>query len=197
MPQWLTFGAFVFGLIFLLELPDKTAMAALLLATRHPAPPIFVGVALAFLVQSAVAIFAGSLFGLLPKDPVRIGAGLMFLVIAAVTVRRNPKREEAEEEQQVGRVERRFGRPFMTAFTVVFLAEWADLTQLATAALQARYRQPFLIFTAATLALWTVAVLAIAIGNRLGALVPERPLQYVAAAVMGVVGILLIGGVRG
>ncbi len=197
MPQWIAFGAGVFGLIFLLELPDKTALASLLLATRHPPLPIFVGAALAFVVQSVVAVFAGSLLGLLPREPVRIAAGLFFFVLAALALRTPSEQLEAEEAQEVQRIQRRFHRPLFMAFAAVFTAEWGDLTQLATATLQARYRQPVLIFIAATLALWAATAVAVTAGNRLGRLVPERPLRYAAAGVMVIVGALLIAGVLG
>jgi hypothetical protein len=48
------------ALIFVAELPDKTAFATLLLA-------IFIGVAMTFVVQSVVAVSFGSALGLLPK----------------------------------------------------------------------------------------------------------------------------------
>jgi Ca2+/H+ antiporter, TMEM165/GDT1 family len=80
---------------------------------------------------------------------------------------------------------------------VVFIAEWGDLTQLATAALQARYREPLVVFTSATLALWAVSAIAVGLGNRLGAAIPERPLQLGAAAVMAVVAVALITGLLG
>ena len=197
MPHWLVLAFTVFGVIFVLELPDKTALAALLLATRHHPLPVFIGTAAAFVVQSAVAVFAGTLFALLPREPVRIGAGLLFLVMAGVLVRRNLRREEVEERQQIQREEPRHRRAAVTAFSVVFVAEWGDLTQLATAALQARYRDALVVFMAATAALWAVSLLAVALGNRLGALVPEVPLQWGAAAVMVVIGLLLISGLLG
>jgi putative Ca2+/H+ antiporter (TMEM165/GDT1 family) len=157
-------GFTVFTVIFLLELPDKTALAALLLATRHRPLPVFLGAAAAFVIQSAVAVLAGSLLSLLPREPIRIGAGLLFILMAALLVRRNLRKEEAEEERAVEQEERRHHRPFVTAFSVVFIAEWGDLTQLATAALQARYQQPVVVFTAATLALWTVSAIAVMLG---------------------------------
>jgi putative Ca2+/H+ antiporter (TMEM165/GDT1 family) len=190
-------GSTVFTVIFLLELPDKTALAALLLATRHRPVPVFLGAAAAFVIQSAVAVVAGSLLGLLPREPIRIGAGLLFLVMAALLVRRNLRAEEAGEERAVAQEEARHRRPFVTAFSVVFVAEWGDLTQLATAALQARYQQPVAVFVAATLALWAVSAIAVTLGNRLGAWIPERPLQFAAAGVMVLVAIALITGVLG
>jgi putative Ca2+/H+ antiporter (TMEM165/GDT1 family) len=190
-------GVTVFTVIFLLELPDKTALAALLLATRHRPLPVFLGAAAAFVIQSAVAVAAGSLLSLLPREPIRIGAGLLFLVMAALLVRRNLRKDEADEGRAVEHEEARHRRPFVTAFSVVFVAEWGDLTQLATAALQARYQQPVLVFVAATLALWAVSAIAVMLGNRLGAWVPERPLQLAAAGVMVLVAIALITGLLG
>ena len=197
MTHALGLGFTVFTVIFLLELPDKTALAALLLATRHRPLPIFVGAAAAFIIQSAVAVLAGSLFSLLPREPIRLGAGLLFLVMAGLLVRRNLRTEEADEERSVAQEEGRHRRPFVTAFTVVFVAEWGDLTQLATAALQARYQQPLVVFVAATLALWAVSAIAVGLGNRLGAWIPARPLQFAAAGVMVLVAIALISGLLG
>ncbi len=187
----------VFVAVFLLELPDKTALAALLLATRHRPFPVFVGAAAAFLIQTVVAVAAGSLLSLLPRAPIRIGAGILFLIMAAFLIRRNLRKTEREETQEVQREERRHRRPLITAFMVVFVAEWGDLTQLATAALQAQYKQPLIVFTAALLALWLVTAIAVGLGNRLGAWIPERPLQFVAAGVMVLVAIALISGVLG
>jgi putative Ca2+/H+ antiporter (TMEM165/GDT1 family) len=198
VPHWLSLAFTVFGVIFLLELPDKTALATLVLATRHRPLGVALGAAAAFVVQSAVAVIAGSLLGLLPREPVRIGAGLLFIVMAGFLVRRTLKGARDDETKLVEREEARHQRrAFMTAFMVVFIAEWGDLTQLATAALQARYQDPLVVFCAATVALWCVSGLAAVAGNRLGALLPERPLQFVAAGVMVVVGLLLVIGVLG
>ena len=84
-----------FGLIFVAELPDKTAFAALLLATRKHPLAIFIGGAAAFLIQSAIAVAFGSVFGLLPAQAVKIAAGLLFLVLAAVMwLRQEPEEKE-------------------------------------------------------------------------------------------------------
>lgn len=197
MAHALGLGFTVFTIIFLLELPDKTALAALLLATRHRPLPVFVGSAAAFVIQSLVAVVAGSLFALLPREPVRIAAGILFLAMAGLLVRQNIGQRDLKEREDVEREERRHRRPLLTAFMLVFVAEWGDLTQLATAALQARYREPVIVFVAATLALWSVAAIAIVLGNRLGAWIPQRPLQFAAAGVMTLAGVALISGLLG
>ncbi len=193
MPGWLTLFATIFVVVFLVELPDKTALATVVLATRHRPLPVFAGVALAFVIQSLVAVFAGSLIAFLPHQLVRTGAGLLFIVMALVVIwrtRRRGKRSEDEVPSQGNGGE----RPFLTALTMILLAEWGDLSQLATVAFQARYNQAVLVFASATLALWAVTALAVGIGNRLGSLLPERPVQYAAAALMVVIGLILISG---
>ncbi|MGO4752172.1 TMEM165/GDT1 family protein, partial [Streptomyces sp. 2MCAF27] len=55
----LTVAAVVFGVVFLAELPDKTALAGLMLGTRYRASYVFVGVAAAFAVHVVLAIAAG------------------------------------------------------------------------------------------------------------------------------------------
>src|SRR5882724_9883965 len=116
--------ATVFGVIFVAELPDKTAVAALVLATRHRPLPVFAGTALALLVQSLVAVAAGGLLSLLPARPVHIGAGVSFLVCAVFMWRR----ELAEEnDARDGARPEGFKRAFLKSFLVVFVAEWGDL----------------------------------------------------------------------
>ncbi len=197
MPGWLTLFATVFAVVFLVELPDKTALATVVLATRHKPLPVFAGVALAFVVQSVVAVFAGSLIAFLPHQLVRIGAGLLFIVMAAVIVWRARRQATAEKKGELPPPTRGRQRPFVTAFSMIMVAEWGDLSQLATVAFQARYNQALLVFAGATLALWAVTALAVGIGNRLGSLFPERPVEYAAAALMVVIGIILITGLLG
>ena len=67
--------------------------------------------------QAAVAVVAGSLFSLLPREPIRIGAGILFLGMAALLDRRNLRKDEADEERAVEQEEVRHRRPFMTAFS--------------------------------------------------------------------------------
>jgi Ca2+/H+ antiporter, TMEM165/GDT1 family len=187
----------VFGVIFIAELPDKTAVAALVLATRHRALPVFAGTALALIVQSLVAVAAGGLLALLPQRPVHIGAGLIFMVSALFMWRSKDEAPEPallEAPAAAAAAPPSFKSAFSKAFAIVFLAELGDLTQLGTAALAARFRSPATVFAASALALCAVAALAVFLGNRLSRLINPRRVQRLAAVVFGVLGLGFVTG---
>ena len=94
--DWTLFVS-IFSLIFVAELPDKTAFATLLMASRGRPVAVFLGVAGAFLVQSAVAVGFGSLIALLPERWVHLAAGIMFLGFAAHTWFQKDEEEVVEE----------------------------------------------------------------------------------------------------
>jgi Ca2+/H+ antiporter, TMEM165/GDT1 family len=183
--------ASVFGLIFVAELPDKTALAALVLATRHRPLPVLVGAGTALTIQTLVAVTAGHLFSLLPARPVHIFAGVLFLLSAVLMWRRREgaKDGEAESSQSLG-----FWRSTWLAFAVVFVAEWGDLTQIATAALAARYHAPFTVFAGASAALWSVAALATFVGNRAASLLNPKRIEQFASVLFAIIGAALIVG---
>ena len=174
-----------FGVVFVAELPDKTALASLILATRYPARQVVVGAWLAFLVQTAVAVAAGSVLQLLPTQPVRVAAGLSFLVFAVLALRRK------QADRQPLKVRARMA-PWIASFLVVFVAEWGDLTQLASAALVAMTGQPLSVAIGAIAALWLVTVLAAVAGARLGRMLAPMLLNRASAALLAAVGVFVL-----
>jgi putative Ca2+/H+ antiporter (TMEM165/GDT1 family) len=70
--------AATFGAIFVVELPDKTFIAALVLSTRYPPLAVWLGVGVAFGVQTLVAVTIGALATLLPGLLVRSVAAAIF-----------------------------------------------------------------------------------------------------------------------
>lgn len=177
-----------FGLIFVAELPDKTAVASLVLATRYPLRQVIGGAWLAFLVQTLVAVAFGSVLQVLPSRPVRVAAGLGFLVFAVLAARRDPEDEEREEEQATETAGRATRAPWLACFLVVFAAEWGDLTQLATAALVAQTGQAVSVGLGAVAALWTVTVIAAVAGSHLGRWLRPVFLKWLSVALFAAVG---------
>ena len=179
-----------FGVVFIAELPDKTALASLVLATRYPARQVVLGAWLAFVVQTLVAVVAGQLLSLLPAQPVHVAAGIGFLVFAVLALRRNEEEEESHEEEEAEKVRRL--PPWVASFLVVFAAEWGDLTQLATAALVAQTAEPLSVGLGAIAALWTVTVIAAFAGAQAGRVLTPTLLNRVSAVLFALIGALVI-----
>jgi putative Ca2+/H+ antiporter (TMEM165/GDT1 family) len=180
--------AATFGAIFIVELPDKTFIAALVLSTRYRPLAVWLGVGLAFGVQTLVAVTIGALATLLPDVLVKSVALLIFLAGAAVLVRTAPGADAAEQEQEA-EFEARSAEPksFLKAavasFLVLFAAEWGDLSQLLTISFVTRYHNHVSVFIGAWAALLTVSGLAVLAGRVLLRYMKLSLLHYIGAAV--------------
>lgn len=164
------------------ELPDKTVLACLLLGSRYRPRYVFAGAAAAFVLQVTLAVTAGGLLSLLPRQPVQIAVAAMFVAGAVLVLRQHrPSDDEYLEEH---RPRRTFLPVAATSFAVVFLAEFGDLTQILTVNLAARYHEPFGVGIGATAALWTAAGLAVLGGRGLLKVIPMKWLSRGAALVM-------------
>ena len=170
-----------FVLILPVELPDKTLFATLVLATRFPPLPVFVGVGAAFGLQTAIAVTAGSLLSLLPEAVVSGVVAVLFLVGAVLLWRESRSGGEEEAEADQARERTSFVRAAAISFGVLFAAEWGDLSQLAPAGLAARSAEPVSVFVGAWAALLVISGLAAFLGRKLADRLPLALLHRVAA----------------
>jgi Ca2+/H+ antiporter, TMEM165/GDT1 family len=171
--------------VFPAELPDKTMIATVMLVARYRRPAlVWVGAALAFTVHVVVAVAAGSLLGLLPDVVVKLAVAALFLTGAVLLFRaaRSAEAEEVTDEQPVAAT---VAATVFGSFGLVVLAEWGDLTQLATASLAAKSDAPVSVGLGAWLALVSVAAIAATFGRQLVARVPIHKVNYLGAAVFG------------
>ncbi|MFG3012344.1 TMEM165/GDT1 family protein [Streptomyces cinerochromogenes] len=176
----ITVTALVFGVIFLAELPDKTALAGLVLGTRYRASYVFAGVAAAFLLHVVLAVAAGSVLTLLPQQIVHALTGVLFLGGAAMLL----LKKDDDEEEIKKPADQSFWKVAGTGFMLILVAEFGDLTQIMTANLAARYDDPVSVGLGAVLGLWAVAGLGIVGGKALMKRVPLRLITQIAALLM-------------
>jgi putative Ca2+/H+ antiporter (TMEM165/GDT1 family) len=177
-----------FAAIFLVELPDKTFIATLVLSTRYRGLLVWLGVGLAFAAQTAIAVGLGTAASFLPTTWVRLAAALLFLAGAVLLFREahGADEHEAETEQEYAA---RAGDPehglkaVGASFLVLFAAEWGDLSQLLTLSLVARYDDPVSVYVGALGALLAVSGLAVLTGRLLLRKVRLRTLHYLGAGV--------------
>lgn len=184
----------VFALIFPAELPDKTMVATLVLSTRFPAFPVWLGVTAGFAVQSLVAVVAGGLVSLLPSNAVHGVSAVLFALGAVLLLRsggESVEEEEREVEAEIGETQGpSFRRAVLTSFAVLFAAEWGDLSQIVTANFAAKYGDPAAVFIGAWLALATVAGIAVLGGRALLRVVPLEWVRRLAAVLFATMAVI-------
>jgi putative Ca2+/H+ antiporter (TMEM165/GDT1 family) len=179
-----------FVLILPVELPDKTLFATLVLATRFPPLPVFVGVGAAFGLQVVIAVTAGSLLSLLPGALVSAVVAVLFLTGAVLLWREARKGADGEEAAAEARENTSFLRAAAISFGVLFAAEWGDLSQLATAGLAARYAEPLSVFVGSWAALLVISGLAAFLGRKLADRLPVVLLHRIAAGLFAVFAVI-------
>jgi Ca2+/H+ antiporter, TMEM165/GDT1 family len=189
----------VFPLIFFGELPDKTMFASLLLASRGRPLAVWTGGALAFVVHVVIAVSIGiGLFHLLPARVVDGLVAVLFAVGAALAFLETEEHEENTAEDVIEETIPRVHRVVLTAFVVIFVAEWGDLTQVLTANLAARYHSPLSVGFGAVLALLSVSAIATVSGSRLVRVLPGMWLRRITGAACSVLAVVaLVATIRG
>jgi len=189
-------AAAVFALVFPAELPDKTALASVVLATRYRPRPVFAGVAAAFAVHVALAVTAGGLLALLPRRALEVVVAGLFAAGALLLLRgggHDPDPRPADDRPPTAL------RAITTSFVVVFVAEFGDLTQIVMASLAAKYHHSLLaVAVGSVLALWAVGALAVTGGRGLLRIVPMTVIVRLAALAMVTLAVIsLVSAVEG
>ncbi len=189
--NWNLFAS-TFSLIFLAELPDKTAFATLMLAGEGKLPALFIGAAFAFLIHVVLAVTVGEYLGLLPSGWIKFGSGILFLIFATMSLKRARSSENTGSPSQEKALNLGFFQAFAKTFVVIFIAEAGDLTQLATASLTAKYHDKISILAGSVTALWSVTFIALLLGKKLQGSLSPKKINVLVSIVLGVTGIYFL-----
>jgi putative Ca2+/H+ antiporter (TMEM165/GDT1 family) len=198
----LAVAAIAFGVVFLAELPDKSMIASLVLGTRYRPLYVWIGAASAFAVHVMIAVVAGGVLSLLPHRLVEGIVSALFLIGAAILLFRN---ETAEEEAGAESVEAApelvvptMLRVVSLSFVVIFIGEWGDITQIATANLAAKYHDPLGVGIGALLGLWSVVAIGVIAGSKLVERVPLALVRRITGVILAALGVLsAVAAIRG
>lgn len=174
------------GLILVLELGDKTQLATISLATRHPWPPVLLGSASGLVLVTGIGAAIGGFLAeyLGPWLPaIQVGGGVLFIAFGLWTYVRGDEAAKTSREDR---------GPFLTAFGLNFVAELGDKTQLAVIVLAATNAAPVSTFAGAALALTAIAATSVAIGAGLAKVLQARWLRIASTALFMAAGVILI-----
>jgi Ca2+/H+ antiporter, TMEM165/GDT1 family len=179
------------GTVAVVELPDNSGLASLVLGSRYRPAGVFAGTAAAFAVHAALAVTAGSLLALAPHKIVQIVVAAVFLAGAGLVLRAD---DDDDDDAQLKAGGTGFWPVAATSFGVILVAELGDLSDITMANLAARYHDPVAVGIGSVLGLWLVAALAIVGGRGLQRIVPMQWISRLAALVMVIMAAVTLAG---
>ncbi len=209
--------AFTAGLLLITvsELGDKTFFIAVILAMRHCRRLVFAGVVAALAAMTVLSVLMGQVASVLPAQYIHhaeialfLGFGLKLLYDAT----KMPAKSDGSEAEEAAEVVEQAGlnlpesgkrtgfasavalqSPQMAvvlqAFTLTFLAEWGDRTQIATIALAAS-NNPVGVTIGAVLGHSICAAIAVIGGKLIAGRISERMMTVLGGCLFLVFGIV-------
>ncbi|MGC9468813.1 MAG: TMEM165/GDT1 family protein [Anaerolineae bacterium] len=192
-----------FGLVFLAELGDKTQLAVVSQTCKFRRPwPVFLGGSLALTVVTALGAAGGRLLNtFVPQEVIRVLAALAFGVMGsliwreAVKADSNPTCDLMEEDACATEPWEWDWRAFGATFSLLFLAELGDKTQLAVLGLASKQGASWIAFAGGAVALTAVTALGVLGGEKLCEWIPEGVLLRISAAAFVIMGVLMGFGI--
>ena len=164
---------------------DKTQLSVLLLSSRtREYAQLLAGVMLAFLLVDGFAILVGSwVTNVIPLHLVKLISGAVFILFGIMTLRGD------QEEEEEGSLSPR--NAFVSGFSMIFLSEWGDKTQIASALFATEY-DPRLVFVGVMTALLILSIMAIYLGKFLASRIDRRLITKAAGVVFLLIGISFV-----
>ncbi|MGC9524693.1 MAG: TMEM165/GDT1 family protein [Limnospira sp.] len=184
--------AFTAGLLLitLSELGDKTFFIAVILSLRHSRKLVFAGVVAALAAMTVLSVAMGQVVSFLPPIYLHWAEISLFalfgikLLYEASQMPKNKANSE-EEKEAIEAVEgsnfpkRKGNLGILTeAFSLTFIAEWGDRTQIATIALAAAYH-PVGVVVGAVLGHAICAAIAVLGGRLIAGHISERTITAI------------------
>ncbi|MEY4630628.1 MAG: hypothetical protein RIQ81_748 [Pseudomonadota bacterium] len=189
------------ALVTLSELGDKTQLLAIVLAARFRRPwAVFWGIVVATMANHALAVASGAyLATLIPQQWLLTGLGAIFIGFSLWLLVPDKLDDDAvahrdgKSARHSSRFVRDFWRPFSVTTFAFFLAEMGDKTQLATAALGARFPESaIVVLIGTTLGMIIADGLSVWFGKQIAEKIPMKWMRLSAAIMMAGFGVATI-----
>ncbi len=166
----------------LAEMGDKTQLSILLLSSRtQEYARLVLGVMLAFLLADGLAILVGSYIdAVVPVTTVKALSGFVFILFGILILKEKGEEEESEQSLSARGA-------FLSGFSMIFLSEWGDKTQIASALFATEY-DPLMVLAGVMIALFILTLMAIFLGRYLSRRIDRKLMSRVAGGIFLLIG---------
>jgi len=176
------------GLIFLMELGDKTMLTVMCLSAQYRRPKlVLLATMIALATSSVIAVIIGFILSAtLPVEIITYVSGFLFLILGIFTLVKSDS-ETVDTCDNLGTL---FGM-----FSLVLISELGDKSQIATLALAAQSPFPVMIFIGAIIGFFIVNSIGAYAGSSIAERIPIKTVKRVVGIIFILFGILVIFGV--
>jgi Ca2+/H+ antiporter, TMEM165/GDT1 family len=180
-------------LVALAEMGDRTQLLAVMLASRYRKPiPILLGILVATIANHGLAALAGFyVSSLLNAVWFRYAISASFIAMAAWALIPDKEDDDADKPRRW-----RMG-VFLTTVVSFFLVEMGDKTQIATAALAAKYHDVLIVAAGTTTGMMLANIPAVFLGHAVTRVLPINALRIAAAVLYLILGVLGVANTAG
>ncbi|MHA1111082.1 MAG: TMEM165/GDT1 family protein [Promethearchaeota archaeon] len=194
-----------FGMVFLMELGDKTQLIIIVLSTRNYKPKMLaLGAVTGFLVIVAIGgLIASLLSEFIPLNLISLISGIVFIILGAyqgismlVTYIKERKNKSCEDELEIEIEDKKFLKKSKNSFLVGLLAilsmEIGDKTQIVTIMLASTSSSYFGSLTGSWFALSSLAIIGAFAGSWISKKIPKKIMDIAASTLFVVIGIVIV-----
>ncbi|MCW4032773.1 MAG: TMEM165/GDT1 family protein [Candidatus Bathyarchaeota archaeon] len=171
----------------LAEIGDKTQLSVFLLSSRTKKHlNLLIGILLAFFIVDGIAVVLGSyVTSFIPIFYVKVFSGIIFVIFGIFMLRS----AVISRDIKLNNKSRLYSKSsFFSGFVLIFLTEWGDKTQIASAAFATRYNA-MMVLLGVMMALTLLSIVTIYLGKILSNKIDKRLIAKIAGIVFMVMGI--------
>ena len=171
-----------FIVIALAEFGDKTQISLLVLSSKiEKRFQLLIGAIIAFFIVDGIAILFGEwIISIVPLLYIKIISGIIFIIFGIIIILSKEDDDEGKKYY--------FKNPFLISFSLIFLTEWGDKTQIA-AALFATVYNGYLVLIGVLIALSILSIMAIYLGKYISDKFDNEVISKVAGVIFIIIGI--------
>lgn len=170
--------------VFLTELLDKSQLTVFLLSTKTKKHfQLLLGVVVAFVLVDGFAIVFGSIIStIIPNQVLKLVSGLLFIGFGILALRAGSSTADSGAKLR---------NPIISGFTLVFLSEWGDKTQIASGVFALRF-PPVMVFIAVISALTLISIIALKAGAVVVKKINKKTVSLISGTVFIILGALFL-----
>jgi putative Ca2+/H+ antiporter (TMEM165/GDT1 family) len=170
--------------IGLAEMGDKTQLSILLLSSRTKQYlRLLLGTMLAFLLVDGFAILVGAwVTTIIPVQMIKLIAGIVFVIFGILILMGSNGRTQSDMSPR---------NVFVSGFSMIFLSEWGDKTQIASALFASEYN-PWMVLIGVMTAFTILSIMAIYLGRFISGRIDRRLIAKVAGTAFILIGLSFI-----